>query len=202
MGEVSSLITQKLKTMTEAEDYHPLESKCRAITALLPYAVWRERDGQPEMLDTILHAARASRMLRFMWYYVNQFFSTLLSEASPHAIILVSPHIHQSLLTERGDLVQWWAETASTVPYTEEVAGGVVDTLLQIASKAKLVRYIPVNVWSWLTRRPSLPPICMGRRFGTRAQIVKVVRELKDIEVLKSYLLLVWLEWDTLYFDG
>ena len=185
--------------MTEAEDYHPLQSKRRAITALLPYAVWRERDGQSEMLDMILCAAKASRMWRFMWYYVNQFVSTLLSEASPRAIMLTSPHIHWGYLTDREDLVQWWAETVSAVPYTEEVAQGVVDTLLQIASEDRLVRYIPADVWSWLTKRPSLPSICLGRRLGTYARVVKVVRGLRDIEVLKSYLLLVWSEWNTPY---
>ena len=183
--------------MAEAEDYHPLRSKCRAISALLPYAVWQERDGQHETLDTIIRAARASRMRDFMWDDDNYFFSTLLSEASPRAVALVSPYINWRFLRDRGDLVQWWAATASAVPYTEEVAQGVVDMLLQIASEDRLVRYIPADVWSWLTKRPSLPPICRGRSWGTGALVVKVVRGLKDIEILTSYLLLVWSEWDT-----
>ena len=37
--------------MIEAEDYHSLQSEHKAITALLPYAVWQERDGKPEMLE-------------------------------------------------------------------------------------------------------------------------------------------------------
>ena len=184
--------------MAEAEDYHSLQSKRKAISALLPYAVWRERDGQPEMLDVILHAARASRMFRFMWCHVDQFVSTLFSEASPRAIALVSPYIPWDRLTDRGDLVQWWAETALAVPHTEEIARSVVDTLLHIASWDELVRHIPVNLWSWLTKRPSLPPICLGRSVGTHRRVVEVVRALKDIEVLKSYLLVVWSEWDTL----
>ena len=167
------------------------------ITTLLPYAVWQERDGQPETLDTIIRAARASRMQDFMWYRVNYFFSTLLSEASPRAIMLTSPHVYWQHVTHRGDLVQWWAATASAVPYTEEVAQGVVDTLLQIASEDRLVRYIPADVWSWLTKRPSLPPICRKRSWGTGTFVVMVVRGLKDIEILTSYLLLVWSEWDT-----
>ena len=184
--------------MVEAEDYHSLQSKRKAISALLPYAVWRERDGQPEMLDVILHAARASRMFRFMWCHVDQFVSTLFSEASPRAIALVSPYIPWDRLTDRGDLVQWWAETAPAVPHTEEIARSVVDTLLHIASWDELVRHIPVNLWSWLTERPSLPPICLGRSVGTHRRVVEVVRALKDIEVLNSYLSVVWSEWDTL----
>lgn len=35
--------------------------------------------------------------------------------------------------------------------------------LLQIASLERLVSSIPVDVWSWLTRRPPLPPTCMQR---------------------------------------
>ena len=183
--------------MVEAEGHLPLRSRRKAITALLPHAVWQERKGQPEMLNTILRAARASKAMWFMWCYVNQFPSTLFLEASPRAIVLVSPHFDWRRLRGRGDLVQLWAATASAVPYTEEVAQGVVDTLLQIASVGELVRYIPAHVWSWLTKRPSLPPVCEGHYDGTHAHVVEVVRGLRDIEILKSYLLLVWSEWDT-----
>ena len=133
--------------MVEAEDYRLLQSKRKAITALLPYAVWQERDGQPEMLDTILRAVRASRMTEFMWRHIDQFVSTLFSEASPCAIVLVSPHIRWSWLRGRGDLVQWWVATTSMVPHAEEVAQSVVDTLLQVSFWDELVRYIPVDLW-------------------------------------------------------
>lgn len=193
--------------MAEAENHYSLPSKRKAITALLSYAVWQERDGKPEMLDMILRIARASRILGFMWYCLNRFVATLLSQANLRAIILVSPHIHWYSLDNRGDLVQWWAEKASVALHTKEVdqdvvGQDVVRTLLRIATEARLVRYIPVNVWSWLTKLPSLPPICTGGCFGTRAHTVKAVRELKDIEILKSYLLLVWSEWNNLYLDG
>ena len=187
--------------MAGAEDYHPLRSKRKAITALLPWAVWRERDGQPKMFDIIIRATRASRAPVFMWYHVDQFTSTLLSEASPRAIVLASPHILWYQLRDRGDLVRCWVSAASAVPYSEEIAQGVVDMLLQIASECELW-YIPVNLWLWLTKRPSLPPICPGRYCGTSSSIVEAVRALNDIEVLKSYLLLVWSEWDTPYSNG
>ena len=59
------------------------------------------------------------------------------------------------------------------------------------------------NVWSWLTKCPPLPPICLGRTVGTCAHVIKAVRALKDIEVLKSYFFLVWSEWNTGYlFDN
>ena len=188
--------------MAEAEDYRPLQSKHKAITAFLPYAVWQERDGRSEILYAVLHAARASRMPRFMWFRVNLFVSTLLSEASPRAAVLASPYIPWYLLTHRGDMVQWWVATASVAPYSEEVTQSVVDALLQIASAHELVQYIPVNLWSRLTDWPSLPPICWGRYAGTHAHVVEAVRALKDAEVLKSYLILVWSEWDMLSAGG
>ena len=188
--------------MTEAEDRVPLQLKRKAITTLLPYAVWQERDGQPEMFNTILHAAGASKMSEFVWYHIIEFVSTLFSDASPRAAILASPHLPWYRLTDRRDLVQWWTAMASVVPHTEEVAQGVVDTLLQIASYPGLLQHITPEAWSWLTLQPSLPPVCTGRHCGTSRPVVKAVRALKDIKVLKSYFLLVWSEWDRLYYAG
>ena len=188
--------------MTEAEDRVPLWLKRKAITTLLPYAVWQERDGRPEMFNTILLAARASKMPGFMWDHVTEFISTLFTEASPRATLLVSPHIPWYFLTDRRDLIQWWITAASIVPHTEEVAQGVVDALLQIASSGSLLQHITAEAWSWLTRRPSLPPVCKGRHLGTCRPVVEAVRSLNDIEVLKSYFLLVWSEWNYLRYDG
>ena len=184
--------------MVEAEDRHPLWSKSKAITALLPYAAWRERDGQPEMFDTILQAARASGILWFMWRHVDKFVGVLLSEASPRAIVLASPHILRYQPGDMGDSVRRWIAAASAAPDNEEIVQCAVDMLLQIASQGGL-QYITVDLWSWLTKRPSLLPICLGRDSGTDDSVVEAVRMLKDIEILKSYLLLVWSEWDTLY---
>ena len=188
--------------MAEAEDRYPLLFKRKAITTLFPYAVWQERDGRPEMVNAILHAARASRMLRFMWYRIAEFISTLFSEASPRAAILASPYIPWYLLTDRQDLVQWWATVTSIAPHTEEVAQGVVDTLLQIALRPDLLQHVSPEAWSWLTRRPSLPLICREQYHGTNYHVVEATRALKNIEVLKSYFLLVWSEWDCLFSAG
>ena len=191
--------------MAEADDRHLLQSKRKAISTLLPYAVWQERDGQPEMFDTILRAVRASRMSKFIWHHVDRSFSTLLSGASPRAIVLGSPHIPYDRLINRrdgGNVIQRWATTASAVPYTEDIAQSVVDTLLQIASNDELLRHISVDVWSWLIKRPSLPPVCRGRSVGTCAHVVKAVRGLKDVELLKSYFLLVWSEWNGVLSDS
>ena len=188
--------------MAEARDYPLLRSKRKAVGALLPYAVWQERDGRPEMLIAILHAARASRMGWFMWHHVGRLVGAPLSNASPDTIVLVSPHIPWDSLTDKESLVQRWVVAASTVEHTEEATRDVVDTLLQIASNSSPLQHITAEVWSQLTKRPSLPPICKGRCLGTDGHVVEAVRALKDVEILKSYYLLVWSEWDCLYNDG
>jgi len=196
--QVSNLITHKLKKLAEAEDDHSLQSKRKAITTLLPYAVWQERDGRPEMLDAFLHPARASREKQLTWNRTEQATATLLSEGTPRAIVLVLPHVLWDQLADGGDLVKRWATAASVISYTNEVGQSVADMLLQIASVDMLVPSIPVDIWSWLTKRPPLPLNCLGRYVGTHSNVVKAVRALKDVEVLTSYFLLVWSEWDDL----
>jgi len=184
--------------MANAGDCHLIQSKHKAINALLPYAALQEHDGNPEILDAFLHAARASKMLEFGWNRTREYTGTLFSKASPHAIILTAPHMEWGFLMDRGDLVQQWAVATSAVLYTEEVAQSVVDTLLQIAFWDQLLPHIPANIWLWLTKRPSLPPTCGGHYYGTCLTVAKAVRELKDIEIIKSYFLFVWSEWDYL----
>ena len=188
--------------MAEAEEYRPLQSKCKAISALLQYAVWQEQDGRPKMFDTILDAARASRPALSMWRHVDQFVSTLLSEASLRAIVLASPHIPWVQLGDRGDLVQSWGTTASATQYTEETVRSIVGTLSQITRQDKLVPYIPIEIWLWLAKRPSSRPISWKHDLGTGGFVVRAVQAFKDTEVLKSYLIPVWSEWDSLTSNG
>ena len=151
------------------------------------------------MLDAFLRAATTSN---FKWYHPSRYTNLFPSKATPRAIILSSPHIPWYLLDEREDLVQRWAAVVSAAPYTEEFARNVVEALFWIASRKALLSHIPFNAWSWLTKRPSLPPVCGARFFGTYPDVFKTVQELNDIEVLKSYLTLVWSEWDPLQDGG
>jgi len=199
--QVSGQVTGVVRTMA-VEDYHLLRSKRKAIAALLPFTVWEERGGQPEMLNTFLYAARAWKEQKYLWGRTEQFASPLFFKASDHAILLASPYIPWKLLRHRGDLVRQWAKATSTVPYTEEIGQSVVDTLLQIISEVHQLPPIPFEVWSWLTRLPPLPPVCLGRCNGTYPHAIKAVRELGDIGLLKSYLLLVWAEWDFIFSRG
>jgi hypothetical protein len=154
------------------------------------------------MLDIFLRAARASKEWAFTWHQFRGYADDLLREASPRAVVLVLPFISWDWLTYQEDWIQRWAWAVSAAPDTERVAQSVVDTLLQIASKEKLLPHIPANIWSWLTKRPRLPAICLGRNVGTCTHVVKAVRALKDIEILKSYFLLIWSEWNHFSPDG
>ena len=108
--------------------------------------------------------------------------------------MLALPHFQWNRLPvgDWNDLVAVWARSTSVVPYTEEVCQSVVDMLLQFGSEETSN---PSGVWSWLKERPSLPPTCLGRRVGTRGHVVETVQALNNLEVLKSYFLLVWSEW-------
>jgi len=154
------------------------------------------------MLDAFLCAARASGTSEFGWSRVRQHVGAPLSKATPRAVVLASPHIQWEFLADRGDLVRRWAAATSAVPDTEEVVQSVLDTLFQVASQDALLPHIPANVWSWLAKKPSLPPVYWGRDAGAHLHVAKAVRGLGNIKIIKSYFLLVWSEWDYLASGG
>jgi len=137
---------------------------------------------------------------------VEPIVTTLFEEGNPNipdrVVALVSPYADWSTFRFNENTVAWWAAAALAVPYTEEVCQSVVDTLLQLASVDHLDPYIPVDLWVWLKKRPSLPPMCKGRVRGTMNHAVRRIRELGDVEILESYLLLVWSEWDAIHPSG
>ena len=204
MEEVSGLISRKLETMIEAGDPRQIQSRRTAITAFFPYAVWQEQNGQRGALDTFLRAAKASEMEQFMRHWVEPFVATLLDEESPvsmkRAAILASSYIPWLHLTDDKRLVQRWAAAAWAIPYTDNIGQIVADTLLQVAFRDSLRPHIPSGMWSWLEKRPSLPPDC-ERRWGSVQDVVQTVRALGNAETLTSYLVLVWSEWDYILFS-
>jgi hypothetical protein len=199
------LIAQKLETMISDGAPGPIHSKHKAITALFPYAIWQEQDGQHRVLDVCLHAARASKKWNFLWYHIRELpVGRLLNGESPvstkQAFVLMSPHLpwYESM-DGHEDWVQQWAAAASAVPYTDEIGQSVADTLLHIAYSTSLQPHIPIDMWSWLRKSPSLPLICAGRFLGCHPDVVRIVQGLGDIETLTAYLILVWSEWQYQY---
>ena len=160
----------------------------------------------PKIFDAIIRAAGASESVLW-WRSIGIHLSALFGESSPpslnRAITFVSPYVpwyRHGLNTKK--VVARWAAAASAVPYSEELCRNAVDTLLWISYSDSLRSHIPVDLWTLLIQRPSLPPVCQGRSNGSWPPIVRHVRGLGDIQILKSYLLLVWTEWDTLYSPG
>jgi len=141
-----------------------------------------------------------------MWRCIRPLIATLLNKEShvslKQAVILASPHLRWRDFLNNKEFVKLLVAAASAVPYTEEVGMSVVDTLLQIASNDSLRSSIPLDVWSWLNERPSLPATCWGRYLGSHQNVVRTIRRLEDVETLKSFLLLVWSEWDGLYSES
>jgi hypothetical protein len=99
-------------------------------------------------------------------------------------------------------VVSKWVAAISVAPHTEEVARNVVDTLMQLAHNPGLRKLIPAHVWLWLNERPSLPPAYKRHWRGGDFYTVWTIRALNNIEILTSYLILVWSEWNPLYSNG
>ena len=193
VDELSRLITYKVQAMVESEDAAELHSKRKAVTALLPYAICRDRDGEPSMFDAFLAAARDWTTLGLWPNDCNSSYNRLFSEATPRAIVLASPHLDLRYLS-KDKFVELWDAAVSAVPYTEEFAQSVVDTLLKIVTA--------ISVRSPLAKLPSLLPVSQARRVGSSGSVVKTVRELKNTEILKSYFSLIWSEWGPPQDDG
>ena len=201
LEQVSRLITQELKALVE-ESAIPdhIHWKHKALSALFPYAVRQEQEGQPEILDLILRAASAGTLgaSGFMWRRFEPLAARLIEKESTfsakRATILVLPHVHWEELTNGEHLIRLWAAAASALPYADDIGKSVVDTLLRIASLDSTSPHIPIDMWSWLNKRPPLYPNHWGYHPGTRSNVMRAVRGLGVIELLKSYFLIVWSE--------
>ena len=207
MDQVSSVIIQKLKVTNGVTTVCtlPLQSKHKAIAALFSYAVRLEQRGQQAMIDAILHAARTSKLV-FRWRHTRTHISAIFDGSTPPSldllIISASPYIPWDHLSNTSSAIARWAEATSAVPYSEEVCQSVFNTLLRMFCNDHLQSHIPADAWAWLKKRPPLPPVYQERPSGSLPDIVSHVRGLEDIEILKSYFLLVWSEWDLLSTGG
>ena len=203
--KLSNLITEELENMVRVGDLDQIKSKGKAIIALLPYSVWREQIGDHGMTDAILGVVRVPNVREFMGRPIATLLGKAGSDFPNRVMTLMSPHADwwRQDREPNANTVTRWADASLAVPYyTEEVGRSVVDTLLQIASNNSLQPYIPASVWAWLKKRPSLPPICNGRNTGTWVDVVRRVRGLGDVEILESYFLLVWSEWNYIPSDS
>lgn len=183
----------------QSGDPYKIQSKRKALTAFFPYVVWREREHDHRVVEAFLSAVKASNSTTSLWHPIMPFISALFQAAGPRTILLTSPHVPWDRGLQETNAVARWADAASaasTASYSKEVEQRVVDTLLHIASFDTLREHIPNDSWSWLNRRPSLPPLCQGRLSAKSKHVVRRVQRLGDPETFTSYLVLVWSEWD------
>ena len=187
--------------MVEAADSDLVISKRKAINTLFPYAIFLEQGGRQEMIDAVLRTARVadskfSNLGKFMWHRVVLYISRLFEKRSPTSlnriITLISPYVPWTGALNNKIAVSRWAAAALATPHTEEVDRNVVDALFQITTIDFLRPHIPIEIWRWLKRRPSLPPVYRGVQWAAYLGTVAYVRTLGDINILTSLFLLVW----------
>ena len=175
--------------------------KRKGISALFPYAVLREQYGEGRIISASLRVTTATMVESLvMGRLITKLFDDGWSLNRDMKIVSRYALWHPVLF--ESSMVTRWAAAALTVPYTEAVGRNVVNALLQFASLGTLHPYIPVEVWALLKKRPLLPPICMGRSRGTMDCVVRRVRKLGDIEILTSYFLILWSEWNIIRPEG
>ena len=197
-----NLLTEELENMAQIKDLDRIWSKRKTLVALFPYVVWQDRYGSHRMVDAFLGITRAPNIGMFMAEPITTLFAETGSNSPIRVVSLLSPYANWDTWRLDGSTVALWAAAALAIPYTEEVGQSVIAALLQIATVYHLEQYVPAEIWAWLKRQPSLPPICRGRSVGTRDNVVRRVRELGDVEILESYFLLVWSEWDYVDWHG
>lgn len=187
--------------MIEADNSDLIFSKRKAINALFPYAICLEQGLQQAMIDVILRSARVSDSRfpehgKFLWHHVVLYISRLYEKRSPtslnRVITLLSPFLPWYSVLNNAIAVSRWATAASEIPYTNEVGRSVIETLSHILGDKLIRAYIPIEMWEWMKRSPSLPPMYHDLRSGESAATVAHVRRLGDIDLLKSYFLHSW----------
>jgi len=190
--------------MTECRLQNLLGPKSEVIHLLFWYAVRQERCGDTGLFNAILDLTKqgfdGSSSHELLWHLSV---SKMCTYGSPRAAVLAGPNINwgQEQSVDAQGLIFKWAAGISVTPHTEEVAGSVVDTLLQIAANPHLRPFIPPDAWSWLNNRPSLPSACRGLSSGCDRDIVRTIRVLDDTRILTSYLITIWSEWKLIDYD-
>jgi len=91
--------------------------------------------------------------------------------------------------------MRFWMTAVSTLPDEDSVCHGVVGALFRMAHDDTLGHHIPETAWNWLKKRSVLPRGCVGLEQGTSEDVVQRVQNLRDVELMASYLFVVWSEW-------
>ena len=170
----------------------------KAIATLFPYAVRLEQSGKPEMADAIFRLFGAHRGAGLRWPHIKTHITSFFDKSTPpslnRVIILTLPYVGRDVYADPTTVVSSWIAAASAIPYSE-VDKNMTQALLMVLSNDDMRPHIPVNICAWLTTRLSLQLKSWGRFHASQRPVVRHIRTLGDIEILKSYFLLVWSEW-------
>ena len=115
------------------------------------------------------------------------------------AAILALPYLELAWLDsdEICGFTEHWISAADASEDIEGVCEAVVDVLLQMAFFHSVRTHITPRAWTWLNKRPSLPPRCRGRLLcSIGSNVLPAIRARNDIKLLTSYLVTMWSEWD------
>ena len=207
------IISVQLETITSsiasrltraAQDPDSMLIKYKAITTLFSYAARRGQEGDTNLLDAFLCAVR-NFPCTSLWTrrYIRPVIPRLLAEGSPNtlkrAAILALPHLELVWLesNDTPKFIDSWISAADALECTEDVSQAVVDVLLQMAFFHTVRAHITPKAWAWLNKRPALPPRSRGRLLcSIGSNVLPAIRSRKDTELLTSYLVTMWSEWD------
>lgn len=202
LGAVLNLIILKLKTMVKPDQILPI-SKCEAICTIIPYAMFLAEDNQPELANAVMNIVQASKNYYFMSSissYITTLFGKPMNPFRDWLITLISPHISWKDGVHGAKMVRQWFKAVLRVPDTVEVVWSVIATLMEITSIDSLRQCIPVEIWGWMKKWKSLPPVYWGQFCRATPDVLQYVQELGDFEIVMSYLL-VWSVWYSFHVD-
>lgn len=200
VNHVISQIEEIKKTSIESGE---TKTPIKPLASILPYAFMKAEGGDTSLLDGVLLAARRfPRGSKWIRDYIGPIISETLSKSSStkrkQIIVCALPYLEDAWfdIEEKKGFVDRWL-SAARLKYSPEIGRSVVEVLLRMASVRQWQPHITQEAWTWLKRRPQLPPVCRGRSSCcTSAAAVSAVRSLNSPELLKEYLVTVWSEWD------
>ena len=163
-------------------------------------------DGDTRLVDEILlvisHTSQGSSWVRrHISPFICQMLSTWDSDVRVRTAVHALSYVEDAWFhnADKSTFVNLWMMAASYLEYTPETGQSVVEVLLRMACVYHWRPHITKEAWRWLKRRPELPPVCRARSLCCNdLGAISKVESLKDIEILKGYLIVVWSEWDWL----
>ena len=188
------MITEKCETVSP-EILRAGAHGSKATIAFLQYAARQEEDNTGELLPSCRILAAFS-LIYWILTTAPQRLKVVLPFLFEYPILAAFKYECQFArhASDISGIMQLWMEAATAVPYTDDVCGSVVVGLLNMASSDELLSHIPLVAWNWLNKRPVLPPECIALLPWATESVVQTIHRLGDVELIASYLYIIWSE--------